>query len=417
MNKKNVKMNTKRNLVSFLLIASVLFLTSAVSALPLASEGTVKVNDVVVVDNIATSHLTNADISVIGGETITVKVQFTAASLDQSCDEHIDSGCSLVNSTSDVKLKLELEGEDVDVIAVSDRFDVIAGKTYVKTMTIKVPTDLKDSLIDETLSLNVKIYNSEFETEINEIPLTLQRVSYDVAIKSVITSNSVEAGQLVPVDIVLKNVGFNDLSDLYVTVRVPELNLQKSAYFGDLVSLEESCDDDCCSEQETVTGRLYLEIPYTVKAGIYTLEVKAENEDVKTTLSGDLVIGNAVPDLAMKSGNELVLLNPTNQLRVYTVKYEGTETAVIVPAASSKSVTIKTPATGEYNFDATVFAGNELLSTVNFSGKASAATQLTSPVMVLTIILAIVFLVLLVVLVVLITKKPQKTEEFGESYY
>ena len=111
------------------------------------------------------------------------------------------------------------------------------------------------------------------------------------------------------------------------------------------------------------------------------------------------------------------MLNPTNQLKVYTVKYAETEVAVIVPAASSKSVTIETPTSGEYEFDVLVFSGNELLSTVKFSGTGTPTTSLTSPVMILTIILAVVFLVLLVVLVVLITKKPQKAEEFGESYY
>jgi preprotein translocase subunit SecG len=36
---------------------------------------------------------------------------------------------------------------------------------------------------------------------------------------------------------------------------------------------------------------------------------------------------------------------------------------------------------------------------------------------VLTVVLAIIFVVLLVVLIVLLTRKPQKTQEFGESYY
>ena len=70
----------------------------------------------------------------------------------------------------------------------------------------------------------------------------------------------------------------------------------------------------------------------------------------------------------------------------------------------------------KYNFDVFVFAGNELAGTVNFSG-TSESQELASPVVVLTVILAIIFLVLLVVMIVLITKKPEKTEEFGESYY
>ncbi len=57
----------------------------------------------------------------------------------------------------------------------------------------------------------------------------------------------------------------------------------------------------------------------------------------------------------------------------------------------------------------------ELVNTFTFSAVEDASV--TSPIVVLTIILAIVFLVLLVVLIVLIGKKPEKVEEFGESYY
>jgi hypothetical protein len=394
-------MNAKNILVSFLVIASVLFLASTVSALSdIATSATVQVNNIYVADFDGTTSYSYADVGITGGDTVTIEVQFTSN-----------------ESTSDVKIKAELEGEDIDMIAVSPVFDVIDGVTYVKTMTIKIPTDLKDQLSD-SLTLDLRIYNSDYSTSISEIPLTLQRPSYDISIKSVMTASTVEAGQLFPVDIVLKNTGYNDLSDLYVTVKISELGIEKSAYFGDLVPLKD-CDDDDCDNENTVSGRLYLEIPYNVKSGTYTLQVKAENEDAKSIVSKEIVINNAVPELAMKSGtNSLTLLNPTNQLKVYTVKYGETSVNVVIPAASSKDITIDVPTSGDYNFDVLVLSGDKLLSSVNFSGTGqSAATQLTSPVLVLTVILAVVFLVLLVVLVVLITKKPQKTEEFGESYY
>jgi hypothetical protein len=397
-------MNAKNILVSFLVIASVLFLASTVSAVTpsLGDINTVKINDITVFPG-------STEVSINGGDTVNIEVQFTAIDiLNADPDEP--------NSTSDVKIKAELEGEDIDVIAVSNPFVVIGGKTYTKTLTIKVPTDLKDQLSD-SLTLSLRIYNSDFEIEAEDITLTVQRPSYEISIKSVMTANAAEAGQLFPVDIVLKNTGYNDLSDLYVTVKISELGIEKAAYFGDLVPIKD-CSDDSCDNENTVSGRLYLEIPYNVKSGTYTLQVKAENEDAKSIVSKEIVINNAVPELAMKSGtNSLTLLNPTNQLKVYTVKYEKTSVNVIVSAGSSKDVTINVPTSGDYDFDVSVLSGDMLLSTVNFSGTGQAISQLTSPVLVLTVILAIVFLVLLVVLVVLITKKPQKTEEFGESYY
>ena len=403
MNKKNAKMNTKRILVSFLSIASVLFLASMACAASVGTENeTVKVNDITVYDG------TSADIvSVNAGNTITVQVRFTA-----------DNGLASWTSASDVKVKVTLEGNKDDVTAVTSNFDVIDGRTYVKTLTLKVPSDFENDNLEESLPLDVKIWNSdEIDTEITGIiDLTLQRDSYDVAIKSVMTSSTAEAGQLIPVDVVLKNVGYNDLKDMYVTASIDDLKLSKTAYFGDLVDVKTESTSDDDSDKSTVTGRLYLEVPYNIKSGIYTLEVTAKNEETSSTMDKEIVVTNGFPDIAMKSGNDLVLLNPTNQLKVYTVKYTDTEVSVIVPAASSKSVTIQTPTSGDYKFDVAVFSGDKLLSTVNFSGEAQ-SVQLTSPIMILTVILAIVFLVLLVVLVVLITKKPQKTEEFGESYY
>ncbi len=401
MNKKNEKMNTKRILVSFLVIASVLFLASVASALGTTLE-TVKVNDVTVYPETTVA-------GVNAGDTVTVKVQFTVADLDSSTPLVVDG------SASDVKVKVTLEGEKDDVTAVTSNFDVIGGRTYVKTLTLKVPSDFNDDNLNQELTMDVKIWNSdEVETEIENIALELQRPSYDVAVKSVMTSNTVEAGQLFPVDVVLKNVGYNDLKDLYVTASIDDLKLSKTAYFGDLVTVASEEDDD---NENTVSGRLYLEIPYNVKAGTYTLKVSVENEDTESVVTKDLVINNGFPDLAMKSGNDLILLNPTNQLKVYKVVYGTTQLNVIVPAASSKDVAINVPTSGDYNFDVSVFSGDTLLSTVNFSGSNQATAQLTNPVLILTVILAIVFLVLLVVLVVLITRKPQKTEEFGESYY
>jgi len=420
MNKKNAKMNTKRILVSFLLIASVLFLASMVSAYTassnLADSVVIKVDGITIVnDNTLSGSVSEVSIaSVNAGETVEVRVEFTALYNVADDIPFADKGTvGNDDSTSDVKIKVTLEGEKDDVTAVTSLLDVEENKTYTRTLTLKVPSDFQDDLLSDDLTMNVKIWNSDYETEIDNIALRLQRPSYDIAIKSVMTSSTVEAGQLLPVDVVLKNVGYNDLEDLYVTASIGDLKLSKQAFFGDLVNVADETDDD----ENSVSGRLYLEIPYNVKSGTYTLEVTAENEETSSTMTQEIVVTNSVPDVAMKSGNELVLLNPTNQLKVYTVKYADTQVSVIVPAASSKSITIETPASGEYKFDVAVFSGEQLLSTVNFSGTGSATTSLTSPVMILTIILAVVFLVLLVVLVVLITKKPQKTEEFGESYY
>jgi hypothetical protein len=392
---KYKKMNAKKTLVSFLLIASVLFLASAVSAYTIAgdySNLTVKVNG----DTVATA----AGLPTVNaGDTLDVKVSFTYNDL------------SVTGETDNIKVKATLEGEKDDVVETTSAFDVEEGKTYTKTVTLKVPEDFDKDLTNGDFSLTLKIGDEEVELG----NLHVQRTSYEASIKSVMASSAVEAGQSVSVEVALENTGYNDLEDMYVTVKIPELSIEKRAYFGDLVTVAYDGDDE--DAENTVRGTLNLDVPYTAKAGKYTLVVEAENEDAASSVKKEITISNSVSDIAMKSGNDLVLLNPTNQLKVYKLVYQSNEVVVILPAASTKTVPITVPASGDYSFDISVFSGDVLLSTVKFSGSQAASAQLTSPVFVLTVILAIVFLVLLVALVVLITKKPQKTEEFGESYY
>jgi hypothetical protein len=87
---------------------------------------------------------------------------------------------------------------------------------------------------------------------------------------------------------------------------------------------------------------------------------------------------------------------------------------VTIAAGSSKAVEV-TPDSEDY-----------IVSVVDMNGKVIGSfafkavedkASVASPVVVLTVILAIIFLVLLIVLIVLIGKKPERTEDFGESYY
>jgi hypothetical protein len=391
MNKNNIKMNAKNILVSVLLIASILFSAVAVSAYSTSADYSnliVKINGDTVDDATELPALTV-------GDTVTVQVKFTSVAVEDS-----------------IKIKATLEGEDDDVVVTTSAFDVEEGENYVKTLTLKVPSELDDDETSADFALTLEIGDDEIELG----DLHVQRESYNVAIKSILTSSTLSSGASVPVQIVLENDGYNDLDDLYVTVSIAELGIQKQVYFGDLVNVEYVCSGDCDDEENSVVGTVYLDVPYNAKSGVYTLSVEVSSDDSKNTATKQVTIENSVSDIVMKSGNSLVLLNPTSKLAVYKVNYEGNSVAVVIPAQSSQTVPIEVPVSGDYKFDVSVFSGDTLLSTVNFEG-TSEATQTTSPVLVLTIILAIVFLVLLVVLVVLITKKPQKAEEFGESYY
>lgn len=402
------KMNTKKLLVSMCTIAIALFLVATVSAAAIADNTTIEVDGINVLDNP----------SVIAGETVAVKVTFTA-----------------LEDATNVRIKAEIEGDKVDNDVMSNPFDVETGKTYKKTLNLEVPFELKNDLSDN-VTLNIKIWNGDDKSEYENIVLRVQRPSYNPVVKSVSTSQSVNAGETIPVDIVLKNMGYNDLDDVYVTVGISALGVEKTAYFGDLVSMEDTTSDDD-EDTDTTSGRLFLEVPYTAEAGVYTLEVEVTNDDVTAKFAKQIVVENDLSEnvIVTSTGKTvavgkdatytLLVINPTNSLKVYKVVAESSgdlsssvDSAVVaVPAGSSKTVTVTANAKseGEYNFNVSVLSDEKLVSEVTLNLKAEGKS--VSPIVVLTVALAIIFLVLLVVLIVLIGKKPKKSEEFGESYY
>jgi len=430
LNFKKNKMKSKLDLVSFLAIASVLILDSFVSAADdLATPGSVTVQ---VDDLTLTSGVT--DVAVEAGETVNVEVLFTA-------DVY----------ASNVRVKVEMEGEQMDIEDVSALFDVEANQTYRKVLKLEVPSDLDEEL-SEDLDLTVTIENKDYQTE-EDYSLRVQRQAYKIDIKSINTPQAVDAGESFPVEVVLKNVGYNDLDDLYVTARIPSLGVERTAYFGDIVALE--CDEDYTSEEnygvpvdrrcneddaDTVMGRLYLEVPEEAAAGIYNLEVEVANDDtvtsdvaqiaVDTAFSGSNVIATTLSK-TVSAGEQadfsLLIVNPTNNLKVYRIVPESadglsvtaSESVIAVPAGSSKTVQVNAVADeeGEYAFNVNVLQDETLDSVVAYTLNVEGATAVTDPVVVLTIVLAIIFIVLLIVLIVLLGKKPEKSEEFGESYY
>jgi hypothetical protein len=383
MNAKTMKMDAKKLMVSIMAIAIVLSLVANVSAADeIANNLNVKVND----------DLASDLISVTAGETITVKVMFNA----------------LVDA-SDVTVRAEIEGSKVDSNDLSAPFDVETGLRYSKTLNVEVPYELKDEVSDNvTLTVTIK-QGSKFKTT-QSYNVRVQRPSYNAEVMSIVTANTIQAGDVLPVDIVLKNVGYNNLDDVYMTARITALNgVERTVYFGDLVALEDDADD----ESTTASSRINLQMPFNVEPGIYTLVVEVSNDDFNAEASKQIIVENDFPNTVIKAGNDLLIVNPTDKLVVYKVIFPESEQFVTIDADSSKTVQVM-PTSDDYTVSVVDMKG-ELVNTFTFSAVEDASV--TSPIVVLTIILAIVFLVLLVVLIVLIGKKPEKVEEFGESYY
>jgi len=126
------------------------------------------------------------------------------------------------------------------------------------------------------------------------------------------------------------------------------------------------------------------------------------------------------------AGYKVTIVNAGKNVRVYDFVIESAagltneldESAVVVPAGTSRTVTLNAKASksGNYNFALAVNSNGELVKriplTANVAGSSFGGN---SGMLLLTVVLAIIFVVLLVVLIVLLTKQPERSEK--ESYY
>lgn len=398
-------MKSQRILVSLVAIFALVVLTIAsVSASSISTE---------------VSGVARDDIAVFAGQTVPVRVVFD----------------SDVNA-SDVRVKVWVSGEREYAVS-SDRFAVVAGKTYSRLVSVEVPSNIDPT---EGFVLEVSIEGRNVGVILNDtVALSAQRESYALEVLDAIMDSEVKAGSSLPVDVVLKNVGGELSDDVFVKVRIPALGIEKKAYFGDLSAVDQADPD----KEDAAERRITLSIPSNAPTGVYLVELEAYNSDATavTTKKVSIVGGASGSSLFVATANSksfavgekaaysLTLVNSGESVRVYelvaetpaSLAVELSDETVVVPAGASKTVSLNAAASkeGKYNFAVNIYSDNELVKKYNFVADVSGKKGLGgSATVVLTVILAIVFVVLLVVLIVLLTRKPEvKAEEFGESYY
>jgi uncharacterized membrane protein len=363
------------------------------------------------------------------GEVVDVKVEF-----------NVD-----VNA-EDVRVKAWISGER-DQQASSTRFDVLKDSTESGRLRLTIPEDIGDNDLEEIRDLVIVIENERFDEEVR-IPLLVKRESYNVEILDVDMSREVSAGDLLALDVVVKNRGSQFADDTFVKARIDALDIEDRAYFGDLSSLDEPFSrnrfsverDERLDKQDTAERRLFLRIPSNAPAGVYNVDIEAFNDDSFSTLTRKVVIVGAssnsvivapVHAKSFKVGEtgeySLTLVNSGNRVQVYELVVESgtglafdlSDPVVAVPAGSSKTVRLSTTAkeSGKYDFAVNVHSGTNLVKREAFTAQVEGSSIGGSPTVLLTVVLAIIFIVLLIVLIVLLTRKPEKSEEFGESYY
>ena len=407
-----MKTMTSKGLLAFLVFA----LTLTALAVNVSAFG-----DITDVEVSGVDTLNGVNIANFAGDRVPVLVVFNATA-----------------DASDVRVKIWVSGERENAV-VSEEFDVIAGKTYPRTVWFDVPTDL-DQDLDQARSLEIVVESKEAGTaDVVSIDFTVQRETYDLSILSAVMEPTVNAGDTLAVDVVLKNEGRHFAEDSFLVVRIPELGLETKIYFGDLSAQDQSNPD----KEDAVERRAYLRVPSSAQTGVYTVQLEASNDDSIATAerrvfvtgeseSTQVIASSTSKNLGVNEAGKytLTFVNAGNEIKVYELTVNAGENlnvdvsdpVVVVPAGSSRTVTMdaSSAAEGKYTFTVDVRSGTELITsktfTANVEGSSKNLTAGNATVL-LTVVLAIVFVVLLVVLIVLLTRKPEKSEEFSESYY
>lgn len=339
-----------------------------------------------------------------------------------------------IGNQNDVRVSARVLGEP-GLYETTERFDVLAGRIYSKLLTLNVPYDIDPS---ENFILEVRVESQSTIGDVFTATFAVQRASYALEFLSVESPSRVNAGEILPIEVVVKNRGRHDAKDTFVIASIPGLGISKKIFLEDL-SANDSTNQEM--EDDSIEGKILLSIPSSSVPGLYTVEVKAYNDDAETVASRkvEVLSGNANSAIVSSPSSRtfsagtdgkytLTIVNSGNKILVYNIVTESDsgltvdfdDSVVVVPAGSSKAVELiaRSSREGSYNFKVTVLdSDNNVVGEKSFVANVEGKIVSGNAAVVLTIILAIVFVVLLVVLIVLLTRKPSKADESSESYY
>ncbi len=248
-------MNTKA-ILGFV-VASLIALIAVSSVMALSvTIGTVTINDV---DLTNVTGVTTV-ISGSPGETVPITVRFVANADSQ-----------------DVKVKATI-GDGTSVS--TSRFDVLNGSTYVKHFSITLPNVQDIDGSNESWNLKIIVSDRTGNEQPANYNIKMQREAKALSILSIDSPATASAGEIIALDIVLKNTGSRTADDTFVAVSIPELGISKKAYFGDLTATDNTEAND---NEDARERRIYLAIPADTITGDYTVEIKASNYDITST--------------------------------------------------------------------------------------------------------------------------------------
>ena len=428
------------------LIGFVAMMLVSLFAMTAFASAAIEILEVELDDDVLDPSGTNFVRAVERGESFEVKVTII------SPNEDIDN----------VEIEAEIAGDSRDdfIGDETDVFDMVAGRTYVKKLNLKLTGRMEE---DEYL-LRVRAQDRNNPTVEETFRFGVELAEHSVRIDDVIFSPSgvVKAGRALLTTVRVENDGDRDEEGVKVTVSIPELGLSAADYIDELEP--EGQDDD-----ETTTEELYMRIPDCAAAGLYTVRIDVEFDDHDMRTSEDAIIeiipgdsceltatapgyedDRAGPQTIITVGSQaqnieaganaiypVTITNNDRQTKTYMVGVDAVDTfgtarvspsnVLVVGSGETKSAFIYVSAAddavaGQYGFSVTVSANNEVIQQVPLTANVSGGATVTGLKRALEIGL-VVLVVILVILGLIIgfnklrAEDEEKEQTSAQTYY
>ena len=188
---------------------------------------------------------------------------------------------------------------------VTSTFKVEANTTYVKKLSLSIPTDVDE----DNYKLRIIISDRNNNPLVFNYNLKIDLARHDMIIDDVILSpsNAVESGNALIVNVRVDNQGEKDEEDVRVQFTIPQLGISAVSYI-----------DEVDSEDEESTEDLFVRIPRCIEAGLYGYEVTVTysdgHEDVSET--GTLTIledESCEDDSTPEESKSIIMLNSKSE--------------------------------------------------------------------------------------------------------
>lgn len=366
-------------------------------------------------------------LQVMNGETLEVEMRF-----------------SVLEAFDNARLMVFIEGyEHSPIVGSTEIFSVREGKTYVKTISINLPSDMRS---EQDYKLRIAGANDLSGLTYKEYSLFVdtERDRVDILDLVMTPSSGVEPGQNIIGQVRMKNRGQQSQDSVKVTIEISELNVYESSYVSNLNRNEVATSDDmlifipedAAARQYDAIVRLSYNDGYTQSVERFTLNVLSP----KTVEEQNLIVSfkNNIDLKASESKTfEVVVANPNMESKPISIapienswaEVEVTPTLSMVQGGASTTFTItvtpKSEISGEKTISLVVKEGASTVSEITVNTYVEEAdTQEAQTVNWVNIILAVLLIIAIIVLlalVITIAKRRSSDEDkeitSTEEYY